>query len=133
MSAATRHSDQAARRLAPASVRAGGRTRRADAGALTEMARALLRDAREAGASEVRSRKGANEVRSREGANEVRSRKGAPAVRSREGANEVRSREGAPAVRSREGASGGADVEARLGCAGAPPRLRPYPFAARRA
>ncbi|HTU78883.1 MAG TPA: hypothetical protein VMF09_09015 [Solirubrobacteraceae bacterium] len=49
MSAQARPGDQAARRLAVARVRAAGRSRRAGAGAVTELARLLLRDAREAG------------------------------------------------------------------------------------
>jgi hypothetical protein len=49
MSALARQTDQAARRLTAERVRAAGRFRRAEAGSLTEMARSLLRDAREAG------------------------------------------------------------------------------------
>ena len=48
MSSLARHSDQATRRHAAQRVRAAGRSRRADAGAVTEMARSLLRDARAA-------------------------------------------------------------------------------------
>jgi hypothetical protein len=48
MSAPTGLTDQAARHLATDRLRANGRFRRAEAGSLTEMARALLRDAREA-------------------------------------------------------------------------------------
>jgi len=53
MSALARHGAQVTRRRAPQRVRAAGRSRRADAGAVTEMARALLRDAREAGSAEA--------------------------------------------------------------------------------
>jgi hypothetical protein len=48
MSALARHQDHAARRLTTQRVRAARRSRRADAGAVTEIARSLLRDAREA-------------------------------------------------------------------------------------
>jgi hypothetical protein len=51
------HSDQATRRRATQRVRAAGRSRRADAGAVAEMARSLLRDAREADGAEVRCRR----------------------------------------------------------------------------
>jgi len=55
MSSLTRHSDQGAPapRLAPQRVRAAGRSRRADEGTVTEMARSLLRDAREAASAEA--------------------------------------------------------------------------------
>jgi hypothetical protein len=59
MSALVGHADQAARRLTAERVLAAGRSRRADAGTLTEMTRALLRDAREVGAAEARCRQGA--------------------------------------------------------------------------
>jgi hypothetical protein len=59
MSALARHEDQAARRLTAQRVRTAGRSRRADAGTVTEIARSLLRDAREAGAAEPRGRSGA--------------------------------------------------------------------------
>lgn len=55
MSALTRNDDQTARRLAAQRVRSAGRSRRAGAGTITEMARSLVRDAREAGAAEARS------------------------------------------------------------------------------
>jgi hypothetical protein len=48
MSSLAPNSDQATRRLTAQRVRAAGRSRRADAGTLTELARLLLRDAREA-------------------------------------------------------------------------------------
>jgi hypothetical protein len=51
-------SDAAAERSARRRVRSAGRSRRADAGALAEMARLLLRDAREAHASEAQARQG---------------------------------------------------------------------------
>jgi hypothetical protein len=66
MSAPVADAEQAVRRLTAERVRAAGRSprvagrsRRADAGALTEMTRALLRDAREVGAAEARCRQGA--------------------------------------------------------------------------
>jgi hypothetical protein len=59
MSTLVGHSDQAPRRLTAERVRAAGRSRRADAGTLTEMARALLRDAREVGVGEARCDQGA--------------------------------------------------------------------------
>jgi hypothetical protein len=64
MSALAQHSKPAARALTPEGVRAArrsgsdqcsrsaARSRRADAGTLTEMTRSLLRDARAAGAAE---------------------------------------------------------------------------------
>jgi hypothetical protein len=55
MSSVGPHSDQATRRRAAQPVRAAGRTRRADAGAVTEMARSLLR---EADGAEARCRRG---------------------------------------------------------------------------
>jgi hypothetical protein len=58
MSSEERHSDQATRLRAALHVRAAGRARRADAGAVTEMTRSLLRDAREADSAEVRCRRG---------------------------------------------------------------------------
>jgi hypothetical protein len=58
MSALTRHEDQAARRLTAQRVRAAGRSRRADAGTVTEIARSLLRDARQADGAEARRRPG---------------------------------------------------------------------------
>jgi hypothetical protein len=58
MSSLARHSDQGTRRRATQHVRAAGRSRRADAGAVTEMARSLLRDAREADGAEARCRRG---------------------------------------------------------------------------
>jgi hypothetical protein len=58
MSSPVRHSDQATRRHAAQHVRAAGRSRRADAGAVTEMARSLLRDARAADTAEARCRGG---------------------------------------------------------------------------
>ncbi|MGO9487947.1 MAG: hypothetical protein ACLQBB_02825 [Solirubrobacteraceae bacterium] len=48
MSAPAGQSDRAVRRVGAQRRRQDGRSRRADAGAVTEMARALLRDAREA-------------------------------------------------------------------------------------
>ena len=51
MSSLARHSDQRTRRPAAQSVRAAARARRADAGTLAEMARLLVRDAREAHAA----------------------------------------------------------------------------------
>jgi hypothetical protein len=51
--AVPRHSNQTALCLAARRV-ADGRLRRADAGTVTEMARSLLRDAREAGGGETR-------------------------------------------------------------------------------
>ncbi len=56
MSSLAPHSDQAARRLPAQRVRAATRARRADAGTVTEMARLLLRDAREAHTAEARPR-----------------------------------------------------------------------------
>jgi hypothetical protein len=47
MSSLMTHSDRGAPPLAAQRLRAAGRSRRADAGALTEMTRALLRDARD--------------------------------------------------------------------------------------
>jgi hypothetical protein len=58
MSSEARHSDQATRRRAAQHVRAAGRSRRADAGAVTEMTRSLLRDAREADSAEACWRQG---------------------------------------------------------------------------
>jgi hypothetical protein len=58
MSSLTPNSDQATRRLAAQRVRTAGRSRRADAGTLTEMARLLLRDAREAHTTEAQPRQG---------------------------------------------------------------------------
>jgi hypothetical protein len=58
MSSLVQHSDQATRRLAAEHVRAAGRSRRADAGAVTEMARSLLRDAHASDDAEVRCRRG---------------------------------------------------------------------------
>ena len=57
MSTVTPNSDQLARRRAAERARAVGRARRADAGSVTEIARSLLRDAREAG--EAPPRRGA--------------------------------------------------------------------------
>jgi hypothetical protein len=59
MSSLVRQSDQATRRRATQRVRAAGRSRRADAGAVTEMTRSLLRDAREADGAEVPCRQDA--------------------------------------------------------------------------
>ncbi|MGA2452278.1 MAG: hypothetical protein ABSG93_02070 [Solirubrobacteraceae bacterium] len=59
MSSLATYSDQATRRLAAQRVRTAGRSRRADAGTVTEMARLLLRDAREAHTAEARPRQGA--------------------------------------------------------------------------
>jgi hypothetical protein len=59
MSASVGHSDRAARGLAVARVRAAARSRRAGAGTVTEMARSLLRDARDAGAPRVSTGQGA--------------------------------------------------------------------------
>jgi hypothetical protein len=47
MSAFTHNPDHAARRRATERARVAGRSRRSDAGSVTEMAMALLRDARE--------------------------------------------------------------------------------------
>jgi hypothetical protein len=58
MSSLARHSDQVTRRLAVQRVRAAGRSRRADAGTVTEMTRSLLRDAREVDTGEARCRQG---------------------------------------------------------------------------
>jgi hypothetical protein len=67
MSAPARHSDQAVRSLAADRLIAAGRARRAEAGSVTEMARSLLRDAREAGEREARQREvGAREAGERE-------------------------------------------------------------------
>jgi hypothetical protein len=56
MSSLSAQADQARRRITAQRVGAAGRSRRADAGTVTEMARSLLRDAREAGSAEVRCR-----------------------------------------------------------------------------
>jgi hypothetical protein len=53
MNSLIRHGDQGAPRLVGQSARATGRSRRADEGAVTEMARSLLRDAREAAGAEA--------------------------------------------------------------------------------
>ncbi len=58
MSSLTRYSDQPARRLTTQSARAAARSRRADEGTVTEMARLLLRDARAAHPDEARPRQG---------------------------------------------------------------------------
>jgi hypothetical protein len=58
MSSLTPNNDHAARRLAEQRVRTAARSRRADAGTVTEMARLLLRDAREAHPAEARTRQG---------------------------------------------------------------------------
>jgi hypothetical protein len=58
MSSLAREADQARRRLTAQRVRAAGRSRRADAGAVTEMTRLLLRDAREADGAEARCGRG---------------------------------------------------------------------------
>ena len=58
MSSLATYSDQATRRLAAQRVRTAGRSRRADAGAVTEMARSLLRDARDADGAKARCRRG---------------------------------------------------------------------------
>ncbi|HSZ04884.1 MAG TPA: hypothetical protein VK778_06745 [Solirubrobacteraceae bacterium] len=58
MSPPAGHSEQVTRRHAAQRVRAAGRSRRADAGAVTEMARSLLRDARAADTAEERCRRG---------------------------------------------------------------------------
>jgi hypothetical protein len=57
MSSLERHSDQATRGRTAQLVRATGRSRRADAGAVTEMARSLLRDAREVDSAEAECRR----------------------------------------------------------------------------
>jgi hypothetical protein len=67
MSSRATNDDHAARRLAAQRVGIAGRSRRADAGTVTEMARLLLRDAREAHTAEARTRQGA-ETRTRQGA-----------------------------------------------------------------
>jgi len=56
MSALAARKEQAARGRAVQRVRDAGRSRRAGAGTVTEMARSLLRDARDAGAGQVGSR-----------------------------------------------------------------------------
>ncbi len=56
MRAVAPHGDLAARRLTAQRVRAARRSRHADAGTLTEMARSLLRGARDAGTAEARCR-----------------------------------------------------------------------------
>jgi|HubBroStandDraft_3_1064219.scaffolds.fasta_scaffold50421_1 hypothetical protein len=56
MSSLAPNNDHAARRLAAQRVGIAGRSRRADAGTVTEMARLLLRDAREAHTAEARTR-----------------------------------------------------------------------------
>jgi hypothetical protein len=58
MSSLTGHSDQLTRRLAAQRLLSAERSRRADAGTVTEMARSLLRDARDADTAEGRSRRG---------------------------------------------------------------------------
>jgi len=55
MSALAAGKEQAARGRAVQRVREAGRSRRAGAGTVTEMARSLLRDARDAGAAQVGS------------------------------------------------------------------------------
>jgi hypothetical protein len=60
MSSLAPNHDHAARRLTAQRVRTAGRSRRADAGTVTEMARLLLRDAREAHTAEARARQGAD-------------------------------------------------------------------------
>jgi hypothetical protein len=59
MSALTQHPDHAARRRAAERARLAGRSRRSDAGSVTEMAIALLRDAREGGRRQSAPRRGA--------------------------------------------------------------------------
>ncbi len=59
MSSLTPTNDHVASRLAAQRVRTAARTRRADAGTVTEMARLLLRDAREAHPAEGHTRQGA--------------------------------------------------------------------------
>jgi hypothetical protein len=58
MSSLAPNNDHAARRLAAQRVRTAARTRRADEGTVTEMARLLLRDAREAHPAGGRIRQG---------------------------------------------------------------------------
>jgi hypothetical protein len=59
MSSLAPNNDHAARRLAAQRVRTAARSRRADEGTVTEMARLLLRDAREMHPVEDRARQGA--------------------------------------------------------------------------
>jgi hypothetical protein len=58
MSSLTPDNDHATRRQAAQRVRTAARSRRADAGTVTEMARLLLRDAREARPAENLTRQG---------------------------------------------------------------------------
>jgi hypothetical protein len=55
MSSPAPNHDHTARRLTAQRARTAGRSRRADAGTVTEMARVLLRDAREAHTAEARA------------------------------------------------------------------------------
>ena len=66
MSSLALSTDHAARRLAAQRVRSAARSRRADEGTVTEMARLLLRDAREAHPVEDRTRQGAQRAVRRE-------------------------------------------------------------------
>jgi hypothetical protein len=59
MSPLTQHGERVTRRLAAQRVRAAGRSRRADAGTVAEMARSLIRDAHEAGVAAQRREGGA--------------------------------------------------------------------------
>jgi hypothetical protein len=52
------NNDHTARRRAAVRARAAGRSRRSDEGSVTEMARALLREAREAGQGSAPARHG---------------------------------------------------------------------------
>jgi hypothetical protein len=66
MSSPAPSTDHAARRLAAQRVRTAARSRRADEGTVTEMARLLLRDAREAHPVEDQTRQGAQRAVRRE-------------------------------------------------------------------
>jgi hypothetical protein len=66
MSSLAPYNDQAARSLAAQRLRTAARSRRAHAGTVTEMARLLLRDAREAHPAEDRTRRGAQRAVRRE-------------------------------------------------------------------
>jgi hypothetical protein len=77
MSSLMPYSDQATRRLAAQRVRTAARTRRADAGTVTELARVLLRDARAAHPAETRP----DEARPRQGAAAPRGGRADRAVR----------------------------------------------------
>jgi hypothetical protein len=67
MSALERHGDQVAMHLTAERVRAAGRSRRADDGSLTEMARSLLREAGESDAARAAERAGPAGARPRDG------------------------------------------------------------------